>query len=81
VGPGEANNLVTLQTDIHQHFFGAGQGWPTFLRARAKFADNFRRKLELTGTVFRAIAVTCWHSGSCPAGPAPSASPAFSPRW
>lgn len=52
MGPGEANHLVTLQTHIHQHFFGAGQGWPTFLRARAKIADNFRRKRELTGTVF-----------------------------
>ena len=44
--PGQANNLALLKTEIIYTFFGLGQDWQNFLKARAQTADNFREILS-----------------------------------
>ena len=44
--PGQANNLALLKTEIIYTFFGLGQAWQNFLKARAQTADNFREILS-----------------------------------
>jgi hypothetical protein len=61
--PGQFNNLAPHKTNILQ-IFVLGQGWRTFLRARAQTSDNFSKtfyrvwKLEFAVTIFMNITVT-----------------------
>jgi hypothetical protein len=61
-GPGQTNNLVTINTDTFQ-FFSLGQGCEFFLRARSQIGDKFRRNSsacepEFPKTIFPIIPVT-----------------------
>jgi hypothetical protein len=47
--PGQANNLVPLQTDIFKLLFGLGQVWQRFSSARVKIVDNFQRNSFVYG--------------------------------
>jgi hypothetical protein len=40
---GKASNSAPVHSDILQTVFGLGQGWRTFLCARAKISHNFRK--------------------------------------
>ena len=66
--PRASNKFLRLFKPIFFKPFGQGQGWRTFLRARAHIADNFRRnsfecgKPVFISTVFPIILVTSQRS-------------------